>query len=134
MNAQVGCYGCDTTCDEAIRGIKCTPRPYNDPQCFCMEGYYMLTESPYKECVPFDQCPKKSCGPKDIKRKQKACGCNEVAKCSGCDDRCQSWYSPPCAMRYYDEAYCFCQDGYIRFADGVCRKREECKINSRISV
>lgn len=65
-NSQVGCIGCDRTCDQYREGVQCRPGRVDFPKCFCLPGYFKLTEDPASPCVPLDQCPRGACNDKGM--------------------------------------------------------------------
>lgn len=63
----------------------------------------------------------------ELKAKKKECGCNEEAKCIGCDQPCAPVFKP-CQEEYYPGGKCFCKEGFLRFYDGECRPADQCML------
>lgn len=115
------CKGCDGTCDN--------PNPPCPriciPGCACKKGH--LRTGPNGMCIPQEQCPKTDAVQMMMMPPVPKCPAHEVFRPCGtaCPATCANPHpSPVCTKNCV--IGCFCQEGYLRNANGVCVPAANC--------
>ncbi|CRK91692.1 CLUMA_CG005339, isoform A [Clunio marinus] len=103
------CYNfCEGTCEYP------TPRPCRRmciPACYCKEGF---VRDPNGDCIDPSQC-KKACG-----KNQQFLDCYNF-----CEATCEDPIPRPCRRMCIPD--CYCNDGFVRDAEGECILPKECR-------
>lgn len=113
------CKGCDGTCDH--------PNPMCPriciPGCACKRGYLRAAQN--GKCIPKEECPKVDALQTSMTAPE--CPSNEVFQTCGtaCPATCAKPHpSPVCTKNCV--IGCFCKQGYLRNAKGVCVPAANC--------